>query len=269
VPIIAYQSFNANSSSTHGLKSMWQQPLTRATAKRVRGQQHHALVLPHLDDEFSLPVEGPAHLKPIAELSGGPTQTVFGAQVALIYQNVYRAIGAMPDLLVCGELDVGNADFAQLRQRSGLAMRVTGNAKACQCFSAFAQGPLAAQITLLSEGPGYVIYSIAGMSVLFVHVPNAIATDAGAVRDFYHGLNDHLVGIGAGGVDLVIGDTNQSSSDFTRGQLPTGFANAHQGQTVSPFDTCAVISSSNRVPPWACSNLPACAVCAPVKLPRS
>jgi hypothetical protein len=29
-----------------------------------------------------------------------------------------------------------------------------------------------------------------------------------------------------------------------------------------------VISSSSSVPPWACSNLPACEACAPVKAPR-
>ena len=31
----------------------------------------------------------------------------------------------------------------------------------------------------------------------------------------------------------------------------------------------SVISSSSSVPPCACSNLPACVVCAPVKAPRS
>jgi hypothetical protein len=240
MPVIAYQSFNANSSNTHGLASMWQQPLTRATANRVTGAGHQALVLPSLDNEFTLPVEGPAHLRPIQALVGPPTQVAFGNQIALIYQNIYRAIGTMPDLLVCGELDVSNADFAALRQNSGLHASVTGNAKACQCFTAFAQAGVAAQIQLLAEGLGFVIYSIAGLSVLFVHVPNAIATDALKVRDFYAQLNNHLVTIGRGPIDLVIGDTNQSSSNFTQNALSQGFANAHANTAVSPFDNWQV-----------------------------
>ncbi len=236
MPVIAYQSFNANSSTTHGLASMWQQPLTRAAARRVAGAGHQALVLPSLDSEFSLPVEGPANLRPIQALGGAPTQVAFGTQIALIYQNIYRAIGTMPDLLVCGELDVSNADFAGLRQSSGLLANVTGNAKACQCFTAFAQAGVAGQIKLLAEGLGFVIYSINGLSVLFVHVPNAIATNAAKVRDFYAQLNNHLVTIGSGPIDLVIGDTNQSSSNFTQNALPQGFANAHTSTKVSPFD---------------------------------
>ncbi|WP_298164708.1 hypothetical protein [Novosphingobium sp.] len=236
MPVIAYQSFNANSSTTHGLASMWQQPLTRAAARRVGRAGHQALVLPSLDSEFSLPVEGPANLRPIQALGGAPTQVAFGTQIALIYQNIYRAIGSMPDLLVCGELDVSNADFAGLRQSSGLLANVTGNAKACQCFTAFAQAGVAGQIKLLAEGLGFVIYSINGLSVLFVHVPNAIATNAAKVRDFYAQLNNHLVTIGSGPIDLVIGDTNQSSSNFTQNALPQGFANAHTSAVVSPFD---------------------------------
>ena len=116
MPTIAYQSFNANSSSNHSLAATSLQRFTRDTNAHVTGQDHKALVLPTVPKEGGItsPVYGPAHLKPIERLGSTQAVSVFGAQIALLWQNFYRQFGGMPDIMVCGEMDMSHPDFTGL-----------------------------------------------------------------------------------------------------------------------------------------------------------
>jgi hypothetical protein len=159
MPVIAYQSFNANSSSTHGLKETSLQRFTKDTNAYVTGQKHQALVLPSNTENLTDPIQGPAHLKPIEIIASNATQTVhvFGTQIALLWQNFYRAFGAMPDIMVCGEMDTSNSDFDDMVIDSNVTITPVWSKKACQCFTAISQAPIASQIHLLANGEGYVV----------------------------------------------------------------------------------------------------------------
>ncbi len=68
MPLIAYQSFNANASKDHGLAATSMQRFTKDTNEYVTGQGHKALKLPYDPSNLSTPIEGPAHLVPIQPL---------------------------------------------------------------------------------------------------------------------------------------------------------------------------------------------------------
>ncbi|MBL8349596.1 MAG: hypothetical protein JNL87_04730 [Burkholderiaceae bacterium] len=254
--IIAYQSFNANSSSSHGLAATSLQRFTRDTNRRVTQEGHEALVLPTLPTEggITAPVYGPAHLRPIETL--GPLQpvNVFGAQIALLWQNFYRAFGDMPDILVCGEIDMSHPDFTGLVIDENVKIENFASTKACQSFTAISQSPLGSKA--LMNGEGFVVYLIAGMVVVFVHVPNRIARDFDATRSFYWDIAQAIKSHGAI-IHLVIGDTNQSSFDFTAQALNAAFEtstykNASDSAQVSKIDNYNVVergtnSSGNKM----------------------
>ncbi len=260
MPLIAYQSFNANSSKDHGLAATSLQRFTRDTNAYAVGLGHKALVLPHDAGNLGAPIEGPANLVPVQGLpeasskkrkrddddstlpakrvkaGGGQAVQVFGAQISLVWQNFYREFGMMPGLMVCGELDVSHPDFHGVV--GGTDITALPATKACQSFTAFSQA--LSRATHLGGGEGFVVYSIANMNVVFVHVPNKIAQKADETKLFYANIAKDILGSGKI-IHLVIGDTNQSSADFTRNVLNDAFQtkayrNALEGKTITKID---------------------------------
>ena len=77
--------------------------------------------------------------------------------------------------------------------------------------------------------------------MVLVHVPNAIAKQASACQIFYATIQNQCLQTGAGVIDVIMGDTNQSSADFTQKvvstTLKTNFVNAHSGANIEPYDT--------------------------------
>lgn len=241
MPLIAYQSFNANASKTPGLSSLSMQRFTKDTNVRVTELKHEALVLPHDTNDLATPLEGPPNKVRIAELtSSSHTRDVFGAQIALTWQNFQRQFTAMPDIMVIGELNMNNPELVNMVSGDGVIVRSFEAKKACQSFTAISQGPLASQIKLLQSGTGYVAYSVAGLVVVFVHVPNAIAKSRNETETFYYQIA-HALNVKGNIIDLVLGDTNQGSFNFTASALNTAFGtsmykNAMDAPSVSPID---------------------------------
>lgn len=244
MPIIAYQSFNANASSNHGVAATTLQRFTRETNARVTKQGQHALVLPILPAEggISAPVYGPAHLRPIEALESRQAVSVFGAQIALLWQNFYRQLGGMPDILVCGEMDMSHPDFRGLVTDENLKVDSFSARKACQSFTAISQAP-AGCIALL-QGEGCIVYLVGRLVVVFVHVPNRVARDAKLTQQFYRRIAESIKGHG-GIIHLVIGDTNQGSAGFTADVLNAAFAtkayrNGTSGSQIEKVDNYQV-----------------------------
>ncbi len=112
-------------------------------------------------------------------------------------------------------------------------------AKACQNFSIYKGGALPAKV--LGAGEGWSAVESAGLVVVFVHVPNAIAKDRSQTIQFYEGIQTKLNGRV---MDIVMGDTNQGSAGFTpdcvSAALGTGgirFVDAHPGKQITPIDS--------------------------------
>jgi hypothetical protein len=222
MPTIAYQSFNANSSSTHGLASIAYQGFTRDTNAHATGHGHQALVLPHNPQNLQDAYEGPAHLRPIEALTGPQSVNAFGAQVSLAYQNFYRAIGAMPDIMVVGEFDASDPEFGNLLGGSNVTVTPHPAKKACQSFTAISQNPVASGISPIKQGEGFVAYSVGTMVVVFVHVPNKVAAKAPDTQQFYRNIAQAL-GEKGKSIALFIGDTNQPSSGYSAQALNAAF----------------------------------------------
>jgi hypothetical protein len=246
MPIIAYQSFNANASSIHGLASVTDQRFTRDTKKRRVADENEVLQLPIDPENLNTPIEGPANKVPVDGSSERmTTSALVGGQISSVWQNVNREMGhreigqRMPDIMVCGELDMAHEDFKSI-VRGALDIEASPQTKACQCFSRISQNTHAARINRLGFGPGYVGYSVLGLNVVFVHVPNAIATDKEQVKVFYRAIATSLLTDG-NVIHLVIGDTNQPSLQFTEAALNDAFTtksykNALPDSEVRPAD---------------------------------
>lgn len=214
MPVVAYQSLNANASTSHGLRSMSLQRFTLDANAHATGSGHQALVLPHAPRNLGIPVQGPANLVPIGTLSGGQPASAFGDQISLAQQNFYRAIGSMPDLMVVGEFDASHPDFSKTLGGQGVTITAHPATRACQSFTAISQNRVAAQIVFLAEGEGYVCYAVDGFVVVFVHVPNRIATNENETKRFYENIAKPLAMNGKS-IDLIIGDTNQPRFSFS------------------------------------------------------
>ena len=170
-------------------------------------------------------------------------------QIASLWQNVYRVLGAMPSIMVCGELDGAHSDFASFVE-GGLDIESSPATKACQCFTRISQTVFGSQIVRLGFGEGYVAYSVSGLNIVFVHVPNRIATKQSDVELFYQDIASRASS-GGTTIHLVIGDTNQSSLGFTEGALNNAFStgaykNALGSASVSPSDLYGVSQSGTN-----------------------
>lgn len=225
MPVIAYQSFNSSANNTHDLHSLQNQRYTRETNAFVTGQGNQALVLPLADGNLVKPVQGPADLVPIEPIKPH-TLSVFGSQIALVWQNLNRALGAMPAIMVCGEIDVSNAELLNLLPSEALldeknkTFKAEGISakRACQSFSAVSQTHVTFQIKQLASGEGFVAYSVGGLNVVFVHVPNRVAVNPDKTQGFYKDIRN-LPELNSRVIHLVIGDTNQPSSKYTEKAL--------------------------------------------------
>ncbi len=241
MPTIAYQSFNANASSTHGLASISNQTFTKNTNAHATARGDQALVLPHNASDLTSPVHGPAHLRPVENPSGPPTMTTFGAQISLAFQNFYRSLGAMPDIMVVGELDTSHPDFTGMVAGPGISSTAHPAKKACQSFTAISQNAVASGISVLQNGEGYVAYAVGKLTAVFVHVPNRIATNASETVKFYLNIAGSLGG-NSKIIDLIIGDTNQPSFNFSAQVLNQAFGtnayvNASSQADIVRFDS--------------------------------
>jgi hypothetical protein len=290
VPIIAYQSFNANSSHDHGLKALSHQTFTQAANAHMAQHQHQALVLPHDPNNMTKIYYGPAEKKTPVDLKTFQTQNtdyfmsyveqfrqeydidkpaseiikdpfvmqkmqeymisqtvgVFGGQISAVWANFARTLNAVPDVMVCGEIDASHPDLADAFSDPSITVKVASAQKACQCFSVVSQTALASKIMHISEDVGYVACRISDINVLFVHVPNAMCKKREEMEQWYFKIANNFKSNGQT-LDLVIGDTNQGSSDFTRQVLDAAFNVPYQNalgsdKQISKIDS--VIASS-------------------------
>jgi len=272
MPLIAYQSFNSNSAKEHDLGSIGMQRFTVDTNRHVTSLGHQALVLPYIPGNLSVPVEGPAHLKPVETLGPKPEKTakkrkrddagddatdaqpakatrvgdhtalVLGSQISLAWQNFYREFGEMPAIMVCGELDSSNSDFQGMIDDTQVSQNAISSPKACQSFTAYASNAIAA--SMLGSGTGYVVFAISNLNIAFVHVPNAICKSVDKVAAFYKSIAQSALATGKV-IHLVIGDTNQTGADFTSKALNTAFQtsaykSALAGTNISKIDNYQV-----------------------------
>ncbi|WP_158928839.1 hypothetical protein [Acidisphaera sp. S103] len=240
MPVIAYQSFNANSSKNHGLSALALQRFTKEANKHATSHGHQALVPPSDTMDISTPIEGPAQLKPIEVLSDKQPVSVFGTQIALLWQNFYRVFGAMPDIMVCGEMDSSNSDFSSVVTDPKVALTPHPAKMACQSFTAVSQSTVASKLLFIKSGEGFVLYMVGDLIVCFVHVPNKIATSKSAVEQFYFDIASYVNSHGAV-IHVVLGDTNQPSFNFTTACLniafnTTAYVNASNNSSVEKID---------------------------------
>lgn len=155
------------------------------------------------------------------------------------HQHIYRSMGQACDLLVYGEMDANHSDWSQFSGNAGQLVTATSTGKACNSFSVHASN--ATQHTPLGSGMGWIAIKSGNVNVVFVHVPNSIAKSRNAATQFYSRINTHLIQSGHGAIDLVMGDTNQSSGGFTPSVVSeaTGsrFIDAQAGSNITPFDS--------------------------------
>jgi hypothetical protein len=139
----------------------------------------------------------------------------------------------MPDIMVCGEMDTSHPDFTGMVSDPNVTIKPIPAPKACQSFTAISQTPIASQIEFLTSGEGFAAYSVAGLTVVFVHVPNRLATSRTGTEEFYRNIAQTLL-VNHRNIDLVIGDTNQGSFNFTAEVLDQAFGiNVYKNATAS------------------------------------
>ena len=224
MPIIAYQSFNANSSSNHGTQALSFQRFTKDTNVNTKKRKAEVLEYPQDPTDLATPIEGPAFKKEVPFLDKSMhTVNVFGNHISQVWQHFVRELGGMPNIMVIGELDSSHTDFKTIVGGSNVVIESFAQKKACQSFTAISQGGTGSQIAEISTGVGYVAYSVQGLNVVFVHVPNEFATNAEKVKNFYAKIAQDL---NSGGkvIHLVLGDTNQKSLNFTANALNSAFS---------------------------------------------
>jgi hypothetical protein len=257
MPIIAYQSFNANSSNDHSLAATSFQFHTLKANKTALKSRQYVLthpVLPLGDANMVDAVEGPPNrervqklVPPEEEPKGGrkrrrdpddeeeakaeaarakrrkvmqDTRLVQGTHLAAIFQRVQRLMSAMPDLLVVGELDVSHKDYSgQLVTDPRVLVTAHRNDMACQSFSSFSNTAGSSQAKLLHAGVGSVVFSVANTTIAFVHVPNAIAGDKEETRLFYEQIRQDLLKETKACIHMIVGDTNQPGFGHTVASL--------------------------------------------------
>ncbi|WP_249383908.1 hypothetical protein [Chitinivorax sp. B] len=251
MPVFAYQSLNSNASIDHGVGASKSQYFTRVThdhsAKISSGGWMLSLPInPNLAPD--IPLYGPAQLLPTAAQGymnkGQHDDITFRDMVqrkALqTHQNLIRAFGTGFNLLVYGELDSGHSDWASMQQSAGRLLRVSSAEMACNSFSVHADNQRGMH-RYLGEGQGWIAVESYGVVAVFVHVPNAIATSDNKTIDFYAAINKKILQAGAGGIDIIMGDTNQASNGFTpkvvTSALGQSFEDAHPQSTIQPYDS--------------------------------
>ena len=167
-----------------------------------------------------------------------------------IYQQTYREFGERCDLVVFGELDSTHPDWHSMSAAAGQRIHVSNYPKACNCFSLHNSG---AEIKAqpLVDGDGWCAAKCNGVLVVFVHVPNSVATKREAAIKFYNNIGTQLLTATGGGViDVVMGDTNQASEVFSPSVISLGlagdFKDGHASGSVTATDTWSPVGVSHR-----------------------
>ncbi|MCO1333849.1 hypothetical protein MO867_05800 [Microbulbifer sp. OS29] len=155
------------------------------------------------------------------------------------HQHLYRSLGQTCDLLVYGEMDGLNQEWSSMQQHAGGLVGSSSTGKACNSFSLHAANTTQHQV--IGSNMGWVAVRTGNVNAVFVHVPNSIAKKENEAIAFYRSINNQLIQSGNGPIDLVMGDTNQSSPSFTPSVLSnaTGstFSDAHTGTSINPSDS--------------------------------
>lgn len=236
--IIAYQSFNSNASTDHSLAAASAQHFTKMTSAHMVDEGTEVLIQPR-GTTLTEPVQGPAQKLPIAALTGPQTVDMFGGQIYMIGQNVVRALGRMPNILVIGELDASHPDFAALVHDPDILVEHRSALRACQSFTVFVPKGDAPHVHFLWADEGCIVYRVYGLNVAFVHVPNRVVTNKSETSAFYWKIANapgvHQI------VHLVVGDTNQPAMGYTEAVLndlfvPGLYAGASPAGGIQPQD---------------------------------
>jgi hypothetical protein len=274
VAVIAYQSLNSNSSTDHNLAASTSQYFLR-NAQRTLASMYEgksgalkyptsSQVLPHEA------IQGPAQLVPVAEATFMDVQkpsrkrkrsemesdieaefeeaqaralSMVQGKARQIYQQAYRDVHEPCDLIVFGELDSTHPDWKTIPASAGKRVKASIRPKACNCFSLHSSGA-DAKVQFIGEGEGWCAAKCKGVIVVFVHVPNSLATKREQAITFYKKIKNAVLQSPHGGViDLVMGDTNQSSESFSPEVISKGldltFLDAHTSGHILPTDTWA------------------------------
>ncbi|MDG9669297.1 hypothetical protein [Hahella sp. CR1] len=267
--VFYYQSFNSNASKTRDAIAALSQSHARSTHdKMASGEILTARKRPAPDDgDASGPPKKVAKLAAPTANGASPTIPVFGPPMRLfmepagamnkgsltvvqfqslvqgkareIHQDVIRSIGAPIDLGVFGEIDGNHSDWNFLKDHFGDLQHAVSTGKACNSFSVYDCAKLKAEI--IGSGDGWIAVKKDWINIAFVHVPNAIAKDKARVQQFYRDINQAFMSKGKGGLDVVMGDTNQSSRGFTATAISEAldipFTNAGDSHEFTTADT--------------------------------
>ena len=271
--VIAYQSLNSNVSHEHDIEASTSQLHTRKAQKTLAAKTSkryslHFPTTPDLDQP-DLAVQGPAQLLPTAPANfmdgkekkgrkrkhGEMEKTdatdrmlgMFHGKARQIYQMAQREFGQACNLLTFGELDARHKSWVDAELAAGKLVHTSVFPKACNCFSLHSANS-AHTTQFIAEGDGWVAALCNGVRVVFVHVPNSLATNPTKATAFYKKIKTTVlksVGTGGGVIDVVMGDTNQPSALFSPTNISAGldgkFSDAHPANTtINPVDTHAV-----------------------------
>lgn len=277
--VIAYQSLNSSASSNHGLAASTSQRFLRQAHRKLApkyASNGGALKYPtNTDYEPHDAIHGPAELVPVSgaevkkvtkpsstktnskkrtysEMAGDQdtpysraldsTLSMVESKALQIYQQTYRELSLGCDLIVFGELNSSHPDWHRLARSAGKRHCSSIKPLACNCFSLHSSR-YEGSLSLLASGEGWCAARCNGVLAVFVHVPNSKAKKQKEMILFYQNIKTTLLNTRGGGVvDLVMGDTNQSSAGFTpqvisKGMgLPFRDADTNQGFK-RPVDT--------------------------------
>lgn len=193
-------------------------------------------------------------------------------------QAVYRQMKSMPQVTAFGELDGAHEDFSTMNEYVASDLQGATNVKAaCQNFSVYCAN--SANVTCVGTGEGWYAIRYLKYTVVFVHVPNrlmkskrapaaapaktaslkgvphlqvkppqptpyakpgpVVETTEDRLVKFYKDIADTILKNGGGVIDIVMGDTNQSSGGVTPNVVSQAtnqtFKNAHEG-AINPID---------------------------------
>jgi hypothetical protein len=266
--VIAYQSLNSNVSHEHDIEASTSQAHTRKAQKTLatKTTESYSLRFPVINDGKTpdVAVHGPAELLPTApanfmdvEGSRGRKRKrdemeaedaasrmlgMFHGKALQIYQLAQREFGQACNLLAFGELDAKHKSWVDAEKVAGKLVHVSVFPKACNCFSLHSANS-ANTTKFIAEGDGWVAALCNGVRVVFVHVPNSLATDSTKAQTFYQEIkNTVLTSTGGGIIDVVMGDTNQPNALFSPTNISAGldgkFSDGHSSKNnISPVDT--------------------------------
>lgn len=266
--VIAYQSLNSNVSHEHSIEASTSQAHTRKAQKTLSKKSPNPIALRYPvynDGKPDIAIHGPAELLKTApedfmdtgsrgrkrkrsEMEADSANQkmlgMFHGKALQIYQLAQREFGQPCNLLTFGELDASHKSWVDAEKVAGKLVHVSTFPKACNCFSLHSANS-ANTTKFIAEGDGWVAALCNGLRVVFVHVPNSLATDPTKAKKFYTEIKNTVlssVGTGGGVIDLVMGDINQPHALFSPTNISAGlggkFSDGHASTTpIAPVDT--------------------------------